>query len=84
MKYATYYRTYASYNAGILWTKWEAETDTEAKAKEQDYIARFPDCNKELYTYKVTERSALWGLFRKVVTVEYVRSWHEKDGWAED
>ena len=43
MKYATYYRTYASYNAGILWTEWEAETDTEAKAKEQDYIARFPD-----------------------------------------
>lgn len=73
----TYYRTSYSYNAGLLGADHFEDTLEGAQAFEENYKKHFADCEKNFTTYKITKRTALFGLVSKVVSVEKINDWCE-------
>ena len=73
----TYYRTSYSYNAGLLGTDHFEDTLEGAQSFEESYKKHFPDCDKNFTTYKITEKTFLFGLVSKVVAVEKINDWYE-------
>ena len=77
MKTNTYYEIAYSYNAGLLSTEKTFETEEEAKAWEEIYKTKFPDCRKWFFTYRITTKSFLF--WEKVVKREVIRDWEEEE-----